>query len=326
MRLNFIPGVIQSPGDPRDYIYRSIVKAEELPVKYSLRTIYQPVRDQGTYGSCVGFACAGIKDSHETRNYSQTMVTSPLYVYTQCKQMDGIPYIEGTYPRVAMKVLQKSGICLENTFPYSRMCWPKMPEIPDDANIEAHEFKIGAYARIQSIDEVKQAIVRDGPVLGAVVVYENFLSPDKGAFIEMPKGRALGGHAVCVMGYNDELKHKGHTGYFEVRNSWGESWGDKGYCWIPYDFFKYRSVLTTAWLESWSSVDIIIPPKAAREIIMWLDKDIAIVDGKEVKLGLVPAIDAKNDKTLVRLKFLSQKMGYIFKWSLRQNKIRIWKP
>jgi len=38
-------------------------------------------------------------------------------------------------------------------------------------------------------------------------------------------------HALALVGYDD------NKNAFRVRNSWGESWGDKGSIWIDYDFF-----------------------------------------------------------------------------------------
>jgi len=40
------------------------------------------------------------------------------------------------------------------------------------------------------------------------------------------------GHAMVIVGYDDETK------LFEVRNSWGEQWGNKGYAFIDYDTMK----------------------------------------------------------------------------------------
>jgi len=42
----------------------------------------------------------------------------------------------------------------------------------------------------------------------------------------------LGGHALLAVGFDDDKQ------VFIVRNSWGEEFGDKGYCYIPYEFFS----------------------------------------------------------------------------------------
>jgi len=47
---------------------------------------------------------------------------------------------------------------------------------------------------------------------------------------EDPAG-AYGGHAMCVVGYDDNM----HGGAFEIQNSWGLRWGNNGYIWIKYD-------------------------------------------------------------------------------------------
>jgi hypothetical protein len=46
-------------------------------------------------------------------------------------------------------------------------------------------------------------------------------------------GSKVGGHAVVIAGYKRDASAPG-GGWFLVRNSWGEDWGDGGYCWISY--------------------------------------------------------------------------------------------
>jgi hypothetical protein len=42
---------------------------------------------------------------------------------------------------------------------------------------------------------------------------------------------------MCVIGYDDNLE----GGAFQIMNSWGEDWGDRGFAWIPYaDFMKFN--------------------------------------------------------------------------------------
>jgi hypothetical protein len=44
-----------------------------------------------------------------------------------------------------------------------------------------------------------------------------------------------GGHGVCIIGYDDNK----FGGAFEIVNSWGDDWADKGFIWIRYkDFYK----------------------------------------------------------------------------------------
>jgi len=40
----------------------------------------------------------------------------------------------------------------------------------------------------------------------------------------------VGGHAICVVGYDDAKK------WFKFKNSWGKTWGDGGYGYMSYDY------------------------------------------------------------------------------------------
>lgn len=73
-----------------------------------------------------------------------------------------------------------------------------------------------------------------GIVFG-IQVYSSFESESvaKTGMVPMPnlsKDEYLGGHAVMIVGYND------HMNCFIVRNSWGSSWGDHGYFYLPYSY------------------------------------------------------------------------------------------
>lgn len=89
------------------------------------------------------------------------------------------------------------------------------------------------YAKVGADISLKQAIVANGPCIGGLPVYntniDNFWDPDSGSF--------LGGHAVAIVGYNNEG--------FIIRNSWGSYYGDKGYSILPYeDFDKFYEIWT----------------------------------------------------------------------------------
>lgn len=56
----------------------------------------------------------------------------------------------------------------------------------------------------------------------------------RGDTLPDPSGEVIGGHAVMLCGY----RINGDVVHFRVRNSWGESWGDGGYAWLPASWIR----------------------------------------------------------------------------------------
>jgi hypothetical protein len=52
-----------------------------------------------------------------------------------------------------------------------------------------------------------------------------------------PKADVSDGHSVDLVGYRKDSKYPG-GGYFVIRNSWGKSWGDEGYGYMPFSYLK----------------------------------------------------------------------------------------
>ena len=76
-------------------------------------------------------------------------------------------------------------------------------------------------------------------------VYSSFESEEVAAtgIVPMPtdSDTCVGGHAVCAVGYDDS------KGVMIVRNSWGLSWGMKGYFTLPYAYISNPNLASDFW-------------------------------------------------------------------------------
>ena len=329
-------GMIPSPPDERDYAFKKYNTVHGLPVRFERPVLH--LRDQGRMGSCVGFASAYAKDEQEHRNHpGRRYETAPLYTYAECKKIDGIPHLEGTYIRTANKVTQRQGICLETTFEYSDR-QPIRP-VPPEAHDEAEKYKIKHYTAIGNLHELKQAIVDHGYVVAGFIVLSSFLTPEKtdqAAFVPKPNGFILGGHAVSVIGYDDQLTYtyangETHTGFIKIVNSWrgrdGIWWGSGGTAWIPYDIL-YRDIAidlpgSPFLLEAWAWQDEITEVEPVEEIIMTIGSNEVIVDGEKIQIDQPPVIDPDSWRTLVPVNFVSDILGFDVAWNPKTREITI---
>ncbi len=260
---------------------------------------------------------------------------SVAYLYAEEKKIDGIPDQEGSSIFAGLKVLQKKGVCLETTLPYSSLLnlpAPKVPETNSSMDQEAAKFKINSYAQVcaptdkqrneNTIKLIKQAIYTNGVVPVAVVVAENFNDYGKNYIIPLPKGYLLGLHAVGLVGWDDKKQA------FRLRNSWGKNWGDKGYAWLPYQFVTtgtdmdgYGHMLLYL-LETWTVLDQIVIDDA-KEIKLIPYNTRAVVDGIEYYVDQPPIIDPTTNRTLVPIRFVSNHMGRVVFWDDKTNEITI---
>jgi hypothetical protein len=236
-------GALHDPIDDRDWkISKCLARSAGAPlpnyIDYS--SVVPIVRDQESLGSCVGFAATEVKTAQEAADLGQNYWFSPLFIYW-LRENSG----EGMYLRDAMKILSEYGVCEEYLLAYKKnMASRGTPDKRHFSN--AANFKIAAYARISTVDEMRRTLVENGPFIIAVPVYESFHNVGRDGKIPLPNTATevlSGGHALCVVGYDDQHE------LFKIKNSWGETWGAKGFGFLPYEFVeKYL------W-DAWSSVD-----------------------------------------------------------------------
>jgi len=251
-----MPGLVPSPPDPRDYRVEDIpVAAVRVPEKYVLPT--SPiVLNQGNTPYCGGASAAGIANAYyNTYSLMPHGGFSMSFIYWLAKQYDGIPEIQGTYIRTVLKIIQKYGCAPESLAKFSTSKIVITPE----ALRAAEDYKIEAYARLNTITDIQLALTRGLYIIvGTLVTSENWNRQQ--GFLSYPKGDLYGGHASFFFGY-DSLLQKEHQGYYNGQNSWGERWGDRGRFYLPYDYLKMTYNNMPAFLEAWGVKFIPVEPE-----------------------------------------------------------------
>lgn len=249
-------GYIKDPYDPRDWKFSAIhaPKAAPLPDKVSLRSKFkEKPYDQGELGSCSAQAAtAAFTFVHDGGPYSR------LALYYQERVLEGtVEHDSGAFLRDAIKVLNLQGVGLEKDWPYDISKFAVAP--PAIEVQEALENKISAYSSLAdgSGIEYRQCLSDGFPFIIGIQIYQDFESPEvaQSGVISMPEywTQCLGGHAVTVIGYDNNFDPSAHGAdgkvepYYEVRNSWGTDWGDNGHFWIPARYLEDPKLATDAW-------------------------------------------------------------------------------
>lgn len=159
---------------------------------------------------------------------------SRLFLYYNGRVIDGdVEQDAGSFLRTGVMTLRKYGICRESVWEYGTAHLYTKPS--DAAYQEAadHQVPTGYRVNHRDIEEIKKSVCLGYPVPFGADLYSSFSHIGSNGKVSVPdinKEDILGGHAMWVIGYNDDLK------IAIVMNSWGKSFGDQGFCYFPYEY------------------------------------------------------------------------------------------
>lgn len=193
--LGFIPSII----DGTEFIF-SAPQIPNIPNEFSYTKYMPTVLNQGKLSICVPCSISAYLNWKENlKDGSKDDNCIALMDIYRSKTTDG----EGMTYKDAFSFLRKTGVTSNEGI-----------------------MKIGKYCRITTINDLKCALLMNGPCLGALPVYSNEFD-----FWRNKPGRRLEGyHAISLVGYTSDG--------FIIRNSWGTEFGFAGYTKIPYDEFN----------------------------------------------------------------------------------------
>ncbi|MBO4661334.1 MAG: C1 family peptidase [Bacteroidaceae bacterium] len=215
-----------------------------LPKAYSLKKYCPTPKSQGPHGTCTAWSttyaartmCEAISNGWTNKDTITKEAFSPIFIY---KQLNREPECQnGTSIAEALWLLKSKGAPKLRSFDV--LC---ADYIPNNLYTEASNYKIDDYTALfnifsgyvpDKISSVKKALAENHPVVIAMDVCESFDIYNGGDLWNGVKGVDCGGHAMCVIGYDDDK----YGGAFEIMNSWGTWWADSGYVWIKYEDFR----------------------------------------------------------------------------------------
>jgi hypothetical protein len=161
------------------------------------------VLDQGSEGACVGFG------------WVNELLSEPFPPAKQPEASLGNA-VAYSYYKQAQKIDEWPGESYEGT------------SVLAGAKIVQREGFISQYRWCFGIDDVRDAVISEGPVVIGVPWYSGMYRTDRSGLVVVD-GEKVGGHAILLTGYDPSMVVKGKPReVFRWRNSWGTSYGVNG--------------------------------------------------------------------------------------------------
>jgi C1A family cysteine protease len=162
---------------------------------------------------------------------------SRLFLYKATRRLLGWTGDTGAYIRSTIKAMRVFGAPPEEYYPYNIESFDEEPKAFSYAF--ADDYRATSYARLDILDSlrselldlIKRALADGLPVTFGFTVFAS-LTDDP--YVPMPgeDDKAIGGHAVCAIGYDDDFK------VLIFQNSWGLDWGENGFGYLPFAYVE----------------------------------------------------------------------------------------
>jgi C1A family cysteine protease len=252
-----VEGAKAAPSSPSDSV--------------DLKAWCSPIENQLNLGSCTAHAGVGLLEYFERRASGSHVDASRLFLYKVTRNLLGWTGDTGAYLRTTMAAMALLGAPPERFWPYVVADYENEPTA--FVYSLADNFEAVSYYRLDPIGtqtttllaRIKRYLQARLPSMFGFRVYSSYTQGSKTGKIPFPyRGdQPVGGHAVVAVGYDDnkKIKHAArgaptYKGALLIRNSWGTSWGDNGYGWLPYEYVlkglavDWWSLIRTEWVDT----------------------------------------------------------------------------
>jgi hypothetical protein len=214
-----------------------------IAVSVDLRSMFGPVRNQGSRPTCMAFAAS---DAHAALRQGWVPLSCE-YAFYHAQKRSNRPPTKGALLSAMLDTLVQDGQPQEDG-------WPYLSATPSDTASWSPPNPVGPlFGRAgnklrHDFDRIVADLDLDRPVIVLTMLSRAFFNPSADAVVhpapnEAPEPERR--HAVIAVGHGTINRHRAIL----IRNSWGPRWGDGGYGWLTEAFLAPRTFAAAALME-----------------------------------------------------------------------------
>jgi hypothetical protein len=238
------PGALVKPAAGLRSLATLAAPAITLPAAVDLTRYAEKVGDQGSVNSCASWAIGYAMMGWFARSQGHTGAPyAPMYAYSQ---VDG-GRDNGSAPTDVLEVLRTQGIDTAAHYAkkhaQSTLDWRHQPSVAERTAAAANKITgwvtlYNTYSAPGSlaVTALKRTLASGRPVALGITVYSRFMNaygPGSVVTSGGKLGASLGYHEVLALGYDSRG--------VRIENSWGTSWGDRGYAILDWNYIAQHS-------------------------------------------------------------------------------------